>query len=282
MLCPALITHQDEGRQTPVQDTATIGAERLMPGVISYQTPRVAGDYCRWDDSGSWLLGYPFLPVALGLDDLPGAHLVDLGCGPGDLTGWIADRYPIRTTAVDASAAMLDLARTQHPHPAVDYRLSLDNGMPFLDDGCADAAMASFLFTCIDDRKLMQILVDEVARVLRPGGRFTILMPNPDQVHDAAFEGFHRGEPGARYRSGDTLPVRLRREDGSWATITNTYWPRETFHEVLAEAGFTGPTTELTPLLADAYGVADPALIASRPWTAERERPPFILITATR
>lgn len=281
MLCPTLITHRDEGRRPPVQDTATLTADPLMTGVISYQTPRVADDYCRWDDSGSWLLGYPFLPVALGLDQLPGAHLVDLGCGPGDLTRWIADRHPVRTTAVDTSTAMLDLARSQHPHPAVDYRLSAGDGLPFLADGCADAAMASFLFTCIADRRLLQSLVDEMARVLRPGGRFTILMPNPDQMHDASFEGFHRGEPGARYRSGDTLPVRVRREDGSWATITNTYWPRETFQEALTAAGF-GAYTELTPVLADAHGIADPALIASRPWTAERERAPFILITATR
>ena len=269
-----------------MQDTGTLIAEPLiaaplMSGVISYQTPRVADDYCRWDDSGSWLLGYPFLPVALGLDDLPGAHLVDLGCGPGDLTRWIADRHPVRTTAVDTSTAMLDLARSQHPHPAVDYRLGAGDGLPFLADGCADAAMGSFLFTCIADRRLMQSLVDEMARVLRPGGRFTILMPNPDQMHNASFEGFHRGEPDVRYRSGDTLPVQVRREDGSWATITNTYWPRETFQEALAAAAFTG-YTELTPLLADAHGVADPALIASRPWTAERERAPFILITATR
>ncbi|WP_042399283.1 class I SAM-dependent methyltransferase [Streptacidiphilus carbonis] len=264
-----------------MQNTGTLIAEPLMSGVISYETPQVADDYCRWDDAGSWLLGYPFIPVALGLDDMPGAHLVDLGCGPGELTRWIAGRHPVRTTAVDASAAMLELARAQHPHPAVDYRLSVGDAMPFLADASADAAMASFLFTCIDDRLLMQRLVDEVARVLRPGGRFTILMPNPDQAHDAAFEGFHRGEPGVRYRSGDTMPIRVRREDGSWAAVTNTYWPRETFHEVLGAAGFGG-FTELTPLLADAPGVADPALIASRPWTAERERPPFMLLTAVR
>lgn len=260
----------------------TLTAEPLMSGVISYQQPRVVDDYRRWDDAGSWLLGYPFLPLALGLDTAaPGGRLLDLGCGPGDVTCWIADRHPVRTTAVDASTAMLDLARRSNPHSAVEYRLSTDNSLSFLADASMDAAMASFLFTCIGERDLMQALVDEVARVLRPGGRFTILVPHPEHAHDVSFEGFHRGEPGARYRSGDTMPVRVRREDGSWATITNTYWPRETFHEVLADAGL-GDVQELAPVLADAHGVADPALIASRPWVRERHEPPFLLLTATR
>jgi SAM-dependent methyltransferase len=141
--------------------------------------------------------------------------------------------------------------------------------------------MASFLFTCISDPDVVHRLIAEVARVLRPGGRFTLLVPNPDQVHDVSFEGFHRGDPGVRYEVGESMPIRVRRRDGSWTTITNTYWTRDSYHEALTAAGL-GRISELAPLLADAQGVADPELIASRSWDRERRAAPFLLITAQR
>lgn len=253
----------------------------LLDAVISYDQPTVADDYRRWDDAASWLLGYPFVPVALGLDGTSETRLLDLGCGPGDLTRWIAERYAVRIVAVDASAAMIDLARAHCPHGSVEYHVSEVDALPFLPDASMDAAMACFLFTCVSEPSLMHSLIAEAVRVLRPGGRFTVLVPHPDHEHDVSFEGFHRGEPGAEYLAGDSIPIRVRRRDGSWTTITNTYWPRETFHEALAKAGLVD-ITELAPVLADAHGVADPELIAEREWTRERHTPPFLLLTGTR
>jgi ubiquinone/menaquinone biosynthesis C-methylase UbiE len=271
-------THADE----PVADgDVPIRHQRTADDVISYNQPTTADDYRRWDDAASWLLGYPFVPMALGLDDTTRIRLLDLGCGPGDLTRWIAERNSVHVIAVDASEAMVELARSHNRHDSVEYHVSEIDRLPFLPDGSMDAAMACFLFTCVSDRELMNRLIAEAARVLRPGGRFTVLVPHPDHEHDVSFEGFHRGEPGAVYRAGDFIPVRVRRRDGSWTSITNTYWPREAFHEALASAGLVD-VTELAPVLADAHGVADPELIASRGWTQERSIPPFLLLTATR
>ncbi|MFC5909931.1 class I SAM-dependent methyltransferase [Streptacidiphilus monticola] len=248
--------------------------------VISYQAAEVADDYRRWDDAGSWAFGYSFVPAALG-GLSQGARVLDLGCGPGEVTRFVAERCPgVRFTAVDSSPAMIDLAHRHFPHPRVEYGLSEPDGVPTVADRSMDAALAMFLFTCIGSQAQMQDLVDELARTLRPGGRLVILHPNPDQAHDVSFEGFHRGEPGARYTSGDPMPVKVRRRDGSWTTIVNSYWPRETFHAVLSAAGFTD-IRETTPVFADAVGVASPDLLASRAWEQERSRAPFILFTAT-
>jgi ubiquinone/menaquinone biosynthesis C-methylase UbiE len=250
--------------------------------IISYLAPDVADDYRKWDDSASWLLGYSFLPLALGLDEQTDIRLLDLGCGPGEVTHWLAEHTGARIVAADSSSAMIELARRHAAHPRVEYRLSEDDALPFLADGEMDAAMACFLFACVDDESKICELIGEVARVVRPGGRFTILVPNPDQVSGAEFEGFKRGEEGAAYTPGELMPVHVQRVDGSWTTITNRYWNRDTYKRALSKAGFEGPTTELTPLLADAEQVADPALFGDRAWTHERVAAPFLLLTTIR
>ncbi|MEZ0066297.1 ubiquinone/menaquinone biosynthesis C-methylase UbiE [Streptacidiphilus sp. MAP12-20] len=250
--------------------------------IISYLEPSIADDYRQWDDSGSWLFGYSFLPLALGLDRQPGARLLDLGCGPGEVTRWLADRCDVRILAIDSSPAMIALAGEHAAHERVEYRLAEGALLPFLTDGELDAAMACFLFTCVDEEEHIRELIAEVARVVRPGGRFTILVPNPDHVSGAVFEGFKRGEDGAFYEPGELMPVEVQRVDGSWTTIKNRYWNRETYRTALVKAGFEGGMKELAPVLADTESVADPALRGDRAWARERTAAPFLLLTATR
>nr|BFE99417.1 hypothetical protein GCM10020241_10930 [Streptoalloteichus tenebrarius] len=137
------------------------------------------------------------------------------------------------------------------------------------------------MFNTIAEPERLRVLVGEVARVLRPGGRFTTLAPHPDHVDGGRFEGFRRGEPGVRYRPGQAIPVRIRRTDGSWVRVVNVYWPTETYRDLLTGAGFRDVRVD-APRLADAAGVADPALLAARPWALERHRPPFLLVTGVR
>ncbi len=58
------------------------GMTRYSPddGIISNTTAQMADEYCRWDDSTTWNLGYSFLPKTLSLDFHSGIHLLDLGC----------------------------------------------------------------------------------------------------------------------------------------------------------------------------------------------------------
>ncbi|SOB79324.1 class I SAM-dependent methyltransferase [Streptomyces sp. 1331.2] len=50
----------------------------------------------------------------------PELPLVDLGCGNGTQTGFLAERFT-RTVGVDLSAAALDLARRRDPHRRVEF-----------------------------------------------------------------------------------------------------------------------------------------------------------------
>ncbi|WP_299540402.1 trans-aconitate 2-methyltransferase [uncultured Streptomyces sp.] len=66
----------------------------------------------------------PFLDLLARIGDLPGgpgARIADLGCGAGNATALLADRWPgFRTTGYDDSPQMLERARA-HAGPGLDF-----------------------------------------------------------------------------------------------------------------------------------------------------------------
>ncbi|MET8964038.1 trans-aconitate 2-methyltransferase [Streptomyces sp. NPDC004074] len=62
----------------------------------------------------------PFADLLARVPDLPGGppRIADLGCGPGNVTALLADRWPTaRITGYDNSPEMLDKAHTEHEGP---------------------------------------------------------------------------------------------------------------------------------------------------------------------
>ncbi|MBT2368180.1 class I SAM-dependent methyltransferase [Streptomyces sp. ISL-10] len=105
--------------------------------------------------------------------DAPGALIVDVGCGDGSAAATAA---PIlaghRIVGVDWSQ---DALRRARPRLAHVVRGELDRGgLPFAD-GCADAVLFSEVVEHLvdPDRAL-----DEVRRILRPGGHLMLSTPN--------------------------------------------------------------------------------------------------------
>ncbi|MFD3352580.1 trans-aconitate 2-methyltransferase [Streptomyces fradiae] len=76
----------------------------------------------------------PFLDLLARIPELPAeregrpARIADIGCGPGNVTALLADRWPdARITGFDLSREMLDLAEADHAGPtpgggAIDFR----------------------------------------------------------------------------------------------------------------------------------------------------------------
>jgi SAM-dependent methyltransferase len=99
----------------------------------------------------------------------PGLDLVDVGCGPGTLTADLAARVaPGRTRAIDASAAVLDDARTVARERGVAVEFAVGDAQALdLADASVDVVHA---------HQVLQHLPDPVsalrewARVVRPGG----------------------------------------------------------------------------------------------------------------
>lgn len=109
-------------------------------------------------------------PLALALVDWlgpdPGSRVVDVGCGPGALTGVLVDRLGAEhVAAADPTAPFVEACRERNP--GVDVRRAPAEDLPF-DDGSFDVAAANLVVHFMADPVAG---LTEMARVTRPGGR---------------------------------------------------------------------------------------------------------------
>ena len=128
-----------------------------------------------WDRLREGLFGDTFyLWGVLGLID-PTLVVGDLGCGTGQLTETIAP-YVRRVIAVDGSPDMLDTARRRLAEATnVELRQGDLEALP-LEAGELDAAMLSLVLHYSPDP---QRALQEIARVVRPGGRLLVVDMQP-------------------------------------------------------------------------------------------------------
>lgn len=100
---------------------------------------------------------------SLGLE--PGGVVLDVACGTGDLCREL-QRNKFRAIGFDLSPGMLAAARTSAPLVLAD---ALRLPVP---DGHADGVTCGFALRNVES---VPALLDEFARVLRPGGRIALL-----------------------------------------------------------------------------------------------------------
>jgi SAM-dependent methyltransferase len=166
---------------------------------------RVANEYAR--RIADELDGKPFDRALLDRldDELRGAGPVcDLGCGPGHVGRYLADRG-VEVVGVDLSPGMLDVARLRNP------------GMTFLEgdmralpvpDGSWAAIVCFYAIVHLAPGELPAAFA-EFRRVLRPGGRVVVAFHIGDEVvHTGGMVG-PAGAPGLR------LPPDGRRRRGA-------------------------------------------------------------------
>lgn len=102
--------------------------------------------------------------------DGPGDAL-DAGMGPGRLVAEL-ERHGWQTTGVDASGRMVAFARERAP--AARLEVAQLEALPF-PDASFDLAVATGVLEYADD---LEAGLAELARVLRPGGRAIVSLPN--------------------------------------------------------------------------------------------------------
>jgi SAM-dependent methyltransferase len=120
-------------------------------------------------DAYDRFMGRYSVPLAPLLADLagvsPGQRVLDVGCGPGALTGELVRRLGAdAVAAVDPSEPFVAAARERHP--GVDVRRSGAEELPFPDDGF-DAALAQLVVHFMSDPVAG---LREMSRVTRPNG----------------------------------------------------------------------------------------------------------------
>lgn len=155
-----------------------------------------AADYvqegeARWaSDAPTWgIWGVPEAQAGMFPDSLEGRDAIELGCGTAYVGAWMA-RRGARVVGIDNSEQQLATARRLQREHALEFTLLFGNAeaVPF-PDASFDFAVSEY-GACLwaDPYRL----IPEVARLLRPGGRFSFLtnswllmLCSPDQADEA-------------------------------------------------------------------------------------------------
>jgi ubiquinone/menaquinone biosynthesis C-methylase UbiE len=107
----------------------------------------------------------------------PGDNVLEIGCATGSLT--IAAKQQAgengRVAAIDIIPGMIEVSKekSRKANLDIDFRLGSIDSIPFRD-GQFDVVICSFMIFHMSD-KVRNKGIEEVFRVLKPGGRFLIL-----------------------------------------------------------------------------------------------------------
>lgn len=115
--------------------------------------------------------GRPFVDLIQRIDADTPSHVVDLGCGPGNLTRLLAERWPAaRVEGLDSSPEMI--AKAQADGPGIDFEVAdLRDWSPAAQ---VDVLVSNATLQWLPDH--LDLLSRLVAQV-RPGGWFAFQVP---------------------------------------------------------------------------------------------------------
>ncbi len=99
--------------------------------------------------------------------------VLDFGCGIGRLTSWLASRVG-SAVGVDTTLEMIEAAEARIQDDRVTFMHMPDKTIP-IKRGAVDAVVSVFVLQHILDDQVLAQNGEEIARVLRSGGRLAII-----------------------------------------------------------------------------------------------------------
>jgi 2-polyprenyl-6-hydroxyphenyl methylase/3-demethylubiquinone-9 3-methyltransferase len=134
----------------------------------------LAADYAERHGPAETLLTHRLEVLDRHAEFAPSDTVLDVGCGPGTHLRALADRIG-RGVGVDLSPRMIDTARRRTSHPALSFRVDDAEALGSIPSGSVDKVICVGVLEHVlrPTRALRQ-----VARVLRPSGRFVALTLN--------------------------------------------------------------------------------------------------------
>jgi len=192
-------------------------------GFLSEAWERHAADWTRWTRVPghdvyhlqlNWPAFHDLLPA-------PGRQTLDVGCGEGRV-GRALSAEGHRVVGIDSSPTLLELAREAGGYEQLVCGDA--SALPW-EAGTFDLAIAYMSLQDVDD---LRGAVDEVARVLEPGGRLCLAIVHPLNRPPAALEEYFE-----EHRFAEEVE-----RDGLSMTFESIDRPLETYTRALSDAGF--------------------------------------------
>lgn len=174
----------------------------VWDALASGATEVYVGDPARGEQELASLFG------RLGADPRGGV-CVEVGCGPGRMTGSLAERFD-HVLAVDVSPAMLGRARAAVPASNVEFRAVSGERLDGVADASADVVVCYLVFQHLPRRAIVERYLREFARVLQAGGEAFVQIPVLDPgLRPRAWRALRT--PLARLSKPELRGVRLTR-----------------------------------------------------------------------
>ena len=221
---------------------------RNSPTQVQRQVAQMEDDGRRmlWDENSGWWTGkyttredpdyqdivLPFIgDVFLGAE-----RVIDLGGGEGRLSRYLMDKNKCEVVCVDFSHRQLKTGYSKNFGPS--YVQSDIARLPF-EAGVFDSAVACLVF-----EHALELLetIEEASRVLRPDGKFVIVLNHPAmQTPESGFVFDHEVDPPSKYwRISDYLvEVSHFEEVEKGIFLPFEHRPISKYINSLIEAGFT-------------------------------------------
>jgi ubiquinone/menaquinone biosynthesis C-methylase UbiE len=115
--------------------------------------------------------------VARLLPNLNGASVLEVGCGRGDFSLWLARKYPLAAiTGIDFAESAIAAALTKLPPHNFNLRFLLDDAESLTFPAATFDHVISC--ECLEHVPQPDKMVREMARVLKPSGRFILTTEN--------------------------------------------------------------------------------------------------------
>lgn len=237
-----------------------------------YDNAEFFAGYSRLPRSVQGLDGAPEWPVLRSLlPDVGDANVLDLGCGFGWFCRWAMEAGAAQVTGMDVSENMLARAQKEGGAPVIAY-VWADLESLTLPQAAYDLVYSSLALHYVEN---LDALMAQVHTALKPGGALVVSVEHP--MMTAPAQAVWSTDPHGR----KTWPVSCYLEEGSRETdwlakgVIKQHRTMATYLNMLLGLGF------------DIWQIVEwgPSLeqVAARPdFAPERERPPFLLLSARK
>ena len=237
-----------------------------------YDNEEFFAGYSRLRRSVEGLDGAPEWPALRALlPDLRGCNVLDLGCGFGWFCRWAAQQGAAHVLGIDVSERMLAQAKETTDAPSVTY-IKADMEQLELQPNSFDVVYSSLALHYVNN---LTGLMTRTHRALVSGGALVFSVEHP--IFTApSWPSWSQDAAGRK-----TWPIDGYLDEGSRSTdwfakgVIKQHRTLATYINRLIQIGFVISHIE-------EWG-PNPAQIAQEPdWADERQRPPFLIVAATR
>jgi len=171
-----------------------------------------------------------------------GRRVLDLGCGEGYCARRLVRMGAAEVLGIDSSAQMIEAGRSEEAREPLGIRYEVGDATQLsqVEDASFDVVLAMFLFNYLDVDATRRCMT-EVARVLRPTGRFVFAVPHPALpfIRDEEPPFYFAVGAGGYFSSRDRrFPGQIWKRDGTSLEVQLVHKTFEDYFRALQTAGF--------------------------------------------